>query len=92
MNNQPKPAYRLTHVTDADSYSQQRGTHRVKQTHYVLADGTKSYVELPVDEHTAENVQAKVEEAAANHFDIMSLQGPPTVPGMPTNANPFSSG
>lgn len=67
-----------------------KGTVKTKVTHYVLWDGTKSSIELPVDEHTVENVQAKLQAAAEHHAQIMGIQGPPMYPGRTASYNPFT--
>lgn len=80
-----KPLYKPIRVVDSSSYDTQRGTHRTKQVHYVLADGTRSYVEFPHDQYTAEAVQSALQEAAEQHYAVMGTIGPSATtyyPGM----------
>lgn len=86
MNGSTRPRYRATHVTDSSSYDATRGAHRTKQVHFVLADGTKSYVEVPLDTYDAATVQRHLEAAATAHERIMSLQ-----PGQPVENDDYSS-
>lgn len=87
-----KPAYRPTHVEDDRGYDMQRGTHRVKRVHFILADGTKSYVELPHDAYNAESVQQALQAAADDHFKVMAIQGPPAGTPVADTSNPWSGG
>lgn len=76
--NTNNPPFTVTKVTDSSGYDAQRGAHRTKQVHYKLADGTTSYVELPLDQATPEQVHQALTQAAEHHAAIMSLQ-----PGVP---------
>lgn len=87
---EPSPLYRPVRVVDSNGWDTQRGTHRTKQVHYQLYDGTKSFVEMPEDQYTAENVQSALENAANTHAQIMSVQGPIVASGSVAQVNPWS--
>lgn len=89
MDQSQAPQYRATHVTDSSSYDATRGAHRTKQVHYVLFDGTKSYVELPLDQYDADTVQQLLQHAAEQHAQVMSLEGPPGMPQAGGVTNPW---
>ena len=77
---QARPAYRPTKVEDSQQYVPLQGTIRVKRVHYVLADGHQSYVDIPMDDYTAEKVQAALDTEAERHFSVMDIQGPMLTP------------
>ena len=89
MDQSPKPLYRTTHTTDSDSYDTTRGAHRTKRVHYVLYDGTRSYVELPLDQYDADRVQELLQHAAEQHVQVMQIEGPPVSDGQPMTTNPW---
>lgn len=92
MNDPSKPAYKPTHVTDSTNYDALRGTHRTKQVHYVMADGTRSYVEIPHDEYTADKVKEELDKAVSNHAAVMNINPGPTSSLPQTDPNPWGSG
>lgn len=72
-----KPGFRVASVTDSMAYSPEKGTHRVKNVNLEMFDGTHTYVTLPHDQYTAENVAKMAQEAAEEHARVMGLKGPP---------------
>lgn len=86
---QNAPSYRATHVTDSTSYDATRGAHRTKRVHYVLYDGHRSYVELPLDQYDADRVAELLQHAAEQHAQVMSIEGPPGQPQAGAMTNPW---
>lgn len=91
MNDGTAPRYKPTHVVDSTSYDATRGTHRTKQVHYRMADGTKSYVELPIDQYNPDNVKAALDTAADVHEAVMSTTPNSTGMAVSSTANPWGS-
>jgi hypothetical protein len=89
MDQSQSPAYRATHVVDSSSYDTTRGTHRTKQVHYVLYDGSRSYIELPLDQYSADRVAELLQHAAEQHAQVMSIEGPPGQPQPSGMTNPW---
>jgi hypothetical protein len=86
VNDPNAPRYKPTHVIDSNSYDPVRGTHRTKQVHYRMADGTRSYVEIPVDQYGPEAVKEALDKAADVHEAVMQTN--PNMPAIPLNAQP----
>lgn len=87
--NDPKPRYQPVSIQDVTEYDPMKGTVRAKRINYVLHDGTQSYITIPLDRFTKEQVDKDLAAAADHHDSVMSIKGPP--PGyQPTNeTNPF---
>ncbi len=64
-------------IEDGTSYNPTKGTHRVRNVHYRLPDGTQSYVTIPHDEYTAERVQSELAQAADTHAQVMAVRAYP---------------
>jgi hypothetical protein len=74
-------------VEDGTSYNPTKGTHRVRNVHYRLPDGTQSYVTIPHDEYTAERLASELAAAAQTHAQVMAVRAYPgqmPVPGTDT--------
>lgn len=74
-------------VQDVTDYDPLKGTVRAKRINFKLADGTNSYVIVPLDMFTREHVEKVLTEAANHHADIMSIKGPSTLRGMSGKAS-----
>ena len=77
MNGQSDGAAVPIRIEDGTSYNPTKGTHRVRNVHYRLPDGTQSYVTIPHDEYTADRVQAELANAADTHAQVMSVRAYP---------------
>lgn len=90
MDQSPQPAYQIQGVQDVSEYDPMRGQIRSKRINYRLWDGTASYVVIPLDKYTADEVRRELEAAAQKHSSITSIKGPPVygVPGDPSQQAP----
>lgn len=77
MEKAPQPAYQISNVQDVSEYDPMRGQVRSKRVNYRLWDGTTSYVVIPLDKYTADEVRRELEAAAQKHSDITAIKGPP---------------
>jgi hypothetical protein len=75
--NEPKPHYMPISVDDVADYDPMKGAIRAKKIIYKLADGTVSYVTLPLESYTKEAVDKALQEAADHHVSVMSIRGVP---------------
>jgi hypothetical protein len=90
MNGQQDGAAVPIRIEDGTSYNPTKGTHRVRNVHYRLPDGTQSYVTIPHDEYTAERVQAELANAAQTHSEVMSVRAfPGQIPLTPTESSRY---
>lgn len=74
MNEQPM--WRVSDPTDVMDYTPQAGTHRAKKIVVTFADGNSTYITVPIDKYTPEEVNKRAHEAAITHAQVLSLQGP----------------
>lgn len=74
--NREAPIYRPIRVEDSSSYEPLKGTVRTKKIHYVLADGTQSWVDVPHEDFNAETVEQRLREEAERHFRVMDIAAP----------------
>lgn len=81
MNTPPneQPRYRPISVQDVSDYDPLHGPVRAKRVNFRLADGTTSYVVIPLHQYSADTVQQKLDAAATQHEEIMSIR--PTAGG-----------
>ncbi|MGH3850671.1 MAG: hypothetical protein ACRDRT_13365 [Pseudonocardiaceae bacterium] len=80
MMDTPDGAVTPIRIEDATSYSPTKGTHRVRNVHYRLPDGTTSYITVPLDEYNAETVHSALAEAAQVHAEVMAVRAVPQPP------------
>jgi hypothetical protein len=88
--NEPKPHYMPISVEDVTDYDPMKGAIRAKKINYKLADGTVSYVTLPLESYTKEAVTAVLQDAADHHTAVMSIRGAPVAGLMPPVTDPFA--
>lgn len=77
-----EPTWKPTHVVPQsviDTYGRMVSGKRV---YFRISDGTQSYVDIPDNEYNAQTVQDRIHTAVQKHFQVMSLQGPPTSIGV----------
>lgn len=73
-------------IEDGTAYNPTKGTHRVRNVHYRLPDGTQSYTTIPLDEYTAERVTGELAQAADTHAQVMGVRAfPGQIPVQPTD-------
>lgn len=71
------PLYTVGPITDATMIGPSGGYVRSKRVHYVLADGTGSFVEVPLTDFNRANVQKLIDAAVETHLDVATIQGAP---------------
>lgn len=71
-----KPLWTITGVSDFSEFHPDAGLVAMKRVDYVLHDGTKSYVTMPIGNFSPENVAGMVHDAAVELAQIMELEGP----------------
>lgn len=77
---QGAPLYRVTQITDQLSFDPASGGGRVKRVNFQLADGTVSYVDVPLSEFNAANVQRLVEDHVEQLLAVKGIQAPTLPP------------
>lgn len=74
-----------TSVEDVTDYHPVHGAVPSKRVNYEMHDGTQSYVLIPRQAYTAQNVATALNEAADTHEQVMQLRGQPVY-----DSDPFS--
>jgi hypothetical protein len=88
--NESKPHYMPISVEDVTDYDPMKGAIRAKKVNYKLADGTVSYITVPIETYTKEAVDRVLQEAADHHVEVMSIRGPSIAGRMPPVTDPFA--
>jgi hypothetical protein len=88
--NEPKPHYMPISVEDVTDYDPMKGAIRAKKINYKLADGTVSYVTVPLDLYTKDEVTAALQAAADHHVGVMSIRGVPGPAAYAPVTDPFA--
>jgi hypothetical protein len=88
--NEPKPHYMPISVEDVADHDPMKGVIRAKKINYKLADGTVSWITIPLESYTRETVDKALQEAADHHASVMSIRGVPVAGLMPPVTDPFA--
>lgn len=91
MNEEPYTVKPVS-VEDTTDYEPGKGSYRAKRVNYQLPDGTRSYVVIPHEAYTAENVAARLQAEAQKHAEVMAVRVSPTAGYSTGIDNPFGSG
>lgn len=70
------PAYQVVSTEDSQVYEPPKGWVRHKKINVRYADGTLTYVEVPLEPDWPQQAQALIEDHYAQHQAVMDTQGP----------------
>lgn len=82
QNGGSAPLYSVTRVEDSTMLGASGGFTRSKKVWFTLANGTSSYVELPLSGFTRDNVANLIDQHVGDLLDVLNIAGPP-VPTSP---------
>lgn len=71
-----EPAWRVVKVDDTTIIVPGGGPVRAKRVTFTLADGSSSYVEVPLDQFTPTVIAGQITQMAKQHYSIIALEGP----------------
>lgn len=71
------PLYSVTRVEDSTMLGTSGGFQRSKRVYFVLSNGTSSYVEIPLNGFTRDNVANLIEQHVGDLLDVLTISGPP---------------
>ena len=66
--------FRALSVQDTTDYDPMKGAIRAKRVNYKLHDGTTSYIIVPHDQYTAENVHKMLMIEAEKHDQVLAVR------------------
>lgn len=69
------PAWTIVRVEDNTTFTPGTGPVRVKRVYFALYDGTQSYVDIPFDKFTPQEVNRQVDAHAGQLAEVNSLTG-----------------
>lgn len=76
------PAWTIINIEDQVTFTPGAGPVRVKRVYFALYNGTASFVDIPFDKFSPQEVNRQVDSHAANLADVSALQGQMvTLPG-----------
>lgn len=75
---EPAPLWQVTEIKDTSIIIPNGGPVRAKRISFMLADGTDSYVEVPLDSFNPPAVAAQIEQMARKHYSIIGLRSTET--------------
>jgi hypothetical protein len=75
----PIPAWYITRVEDTTSIVGVTPM-AVKRVHLRLADGSDTFVDVPVNDYNAATVKRFADRLAENHFEVLAQRGPDITP------------
>lgn len=78
---EPTPLWKVTEIRDTTIIVPNGGPVRAKRVSFVLADGTTSYVEVPLDQFTQTAVAAQIAQMARQHYAIAGLESTESIGG-----------
>src|SRR5579859_361823 len=70
-----QPLYTVGTITDTTMLGPSGQYVRAKRVPYVLADGTQSYIEVPLADFNRATVQRLLDAAVMTHLDVATIQG-----------------
>lgn len=71
-----KPAWIIVRIEDNTSFTPGTGPVRIKRVYFALYDGTQSYVDIPFDKFTQQEVNKQVDMHASQLAEVAALTGP----------------
>ena len=73
---QGQPLWKVTHVDDSTMLGDRGGFQRSKKVYFQLADGTASFVEVPLTSFTKATVDSLIEQHVGSLLEVLNTQGP----------------
>lgn len=86
-----QPLWKPTHVMPQQVVDTYGRIVNGKRVHYRVSDGTQAYVDIPDSNYNAQTVQDTIHKAVQKHFQIMSLEGPPSSMGADVESPPLDN-
>jgi hypothetical protein len=68
--------YRVTRVDDSTMLANAGGFQRSKKVYFTLADGTTSFIEIPLTSFTRDNVANAIDAHVGELLQVLNIQGP----------------
>lgn len=70
------PAWSIVRIEDNVSFTPGTGPVRIKRVYFALYNGEQSYVDIPFDKFTPQEVNKQVDQHAAQLAEVSALRGP----------------
>lgn len=68
------PVWKVTKVSDTFGPASLGGSNRMKRVEYVMANGDKSYVDVPAEQGWPAEAARQIEAAVMDHIDALALE------------------